>query len=112
MKRWTPWLLALAALLPACGSARQTAPLPVYIPLDTEAAEGEVLFMRHCHTCHPHGAAGIGLALNNKPLPAPVIRLQVREGVAGVAMPTFPPQVLSDAELDRIIAYLMAIRDL
>jgi mono/diheme cytochrome c family protein len=64
--------------------------------------------MRDCHQCHPGGEAGVGPALNNKPLPAFAIRWQVRRGFG--AMPAFPKEKLSDSELDVLIDYIKILR--
>jgi mono/diheme cytochrome c family protein len=77
--------------------------------LAEESWRGEVVFMQHCHSCHPGGEAGLGPALNNKPLPGFLIRLQVRQGIG--AMPRFSEDVISGTELDDLVAYMMALRD-
>ncbi|MDC4226474.1 MAG: cytochrome c [Candidatus Manganitrophus sp.] len=57
----------------------------------------------------PEGEAGLGPALNNKPLPGWMIRFQVRHGLG--AMPAFSEKEISDRELDDlVIAYLKAFR--
>jgi mono/diheme cytochrome c family protein len=66
--------------------------------------DGEKLFMRQCNQCHPAGAAGLGPAINNKPLPAVAMRAQIRLGAG--TMPAFKEDALSDAEVDAIVAYL------
>jgi mono/diheme cytochrome c family protein len=102
---------AAAALSTACASARRSEPIAGPIPLDAKASAGQIVFMRNCQSCHPRGEAGVGPALNNKPLPDAAIRLQIRTGVVGAGtMPPFPPEVLSDEEIDQIIAYLTALR--
>lgn len=79
------------------------------VPLPTAAAaEGQVLFMRYCHTCHPDGGAGLGTSLLG-PIPPAVVRAQVRVGGGG--MPRFPTDVLGDDEVDAILAYLDTLRD-
>ena len=60
--------------------------------------------MTSCHQCHPGGKAGLGPAINNKPLPGFMIKLQSRAGVG--AMPGFSSSELSDEELNAIVAYL------
>ena len=111
MKSTLACLAFTAALLPACASARRSEPIAGPIPLDAKAAAGQVVFMRNCHVCHPRGEAGVGPALNNKPLPDAAIEVQIRTGVVGAGtMPPFPPEVLSDQEIDQIIAYLTALR--
>jgi mono/diheme cytochrome c family protein len=90
------------ALLAGCASARRTEPIAGPILLDEKASAGEVIFMHTCNGCHPHGEAGVGPALNNKPLPDAAIRLQIRTGVVGGGtMPPFPPEALSDKEIAR-----------
>ncbi|MBV1796856.1 cytochrome c [Siccirubricoccus sp. G192] len=60
--------------------------------------------MRACHQCHPRGEAGLGPALNNKYVPAFLIRTQVRLGLG--AMPAFPESALSAEELDAVVRYI------
>ena len=99
--------LALAAI--ACGSARRS--LPIAGPFEPRApalVRGEEVFFRNCHTCHPHGEAGLGPALNDKPLPGFLIRFQVRHGIG--PMPAFSDREIPDDDLDRLISYLKALR--
>jgi mono/diheme cytochrome c family protein len=110
MKRAVPLFLPMAMALLGCGSARRSEPIVGPITLSGKAAEGEIAFMRQCNSCHPHGEAGVGPAINNKPLPAPAIKLQIRTGALGGTMPPFSPQELPDDQVDTIIAYLEAIR--
>jgi mono/diheme cytochrome c family protein len=104
-------LVTVTLLGAGCASARRSEPIAGPIPLDEKASAGEVVFMRHCNGCHPHGDAGVGPALNNKPLPDAAIKLQIRTGVVGAGtMPPFGPDQISDQEIDEIIAYLTALR--
>lgn len=98
---------AVCAALAACGTARRVAEPDLRDPV---LLAGHVSFMRNCHQCHPRGEAGLGPALNNKPLPAFLIRTQTRAGLG--SMPAYPPEVLPDAELDAIAAYLVHLRGL
>ena len=101
--------LLMLLLLSYCGSARRGQPL--YTPLDTSSpavAQGEVVFMAHCNKCHPGGEAGLGPAINNKPLPGFLIRTQVRKGLG--VMPAFKEDHISDQELDNLVAYLKELR--
>jgi mono/diheme cytochrome c family protein len=75
---------------------------------DAEVAQGQQVFMRFCNGCHPGGEAGVGLALNNKPLPGWAIRFQVRRGLG--AMPAFSDEVISDEQLRTLVAYLKTLR--
>lgn len=75
---------------------------------DPAVARGEVQFSRHCHQCHPFGAGGLGPKLNDKPIPGGVIKLQVRAGLG--MMPGFGPDQIDAAELDDLVAYMLALR--
>lgn len=78
-------------------------------PLDSaEEQRGEQVFMKLCHQCHPGGSGGLAPGLNNKPAPAAAIRLQIRQGLG--QMPSFKEDEISDADVDAVIAYLLAIR--
>lgn len=90
-------------------SARRSEPIVGPLPLsDAHVQRGELVFMRHCYQCHPGGEAGVGPAINNKPLPGFLIKFQVREGFG--AMPAFSQHDISSEELDDLIAYLKALR--
>ncbi len=91
-----------------CGSARQSEPLTGSLVLSREQQHGQVLFHQYCHQCHPHGEAGLGPAINNKPAPLAVVRLQVRSGLG--AMPAFPEGVLPDKDLEQLLAFVRAQR--
>lgn len=98
----------LVSLVLACSARRSeplVGPLTISSPVITE---GRTVFMAHCHQCHPGGEAGLGPALNNKPLPAFAIRTQVRYGFG--AMPAFYPDEISENELDALVTYLKALR--
>ena len=94
---------------PGCGTARRGEPIagPLVIQ-DQQIALGQRAFMTSCHQCHPGGMAGLGPAINNKPLPGFMIKLQSRAGLG--AMPGFSSSELSDEELDAVVAYLKALR--
>jgi len=111
MKRAALLLTGLLFLLSLsfCGTARRG--VPMFAPLSTEepaVAKGEAIFMSYCHKCHPGGTAGLGPAINNKPLPGFLIRFQVRRGLG--VMPAFKEEVISDDELDNLVAYLKTLR--
>ena len=102
-------LTLLPALLAGCGQAQRGEPFAPPVRLaSAEAEAGQRVFMTYCHQCHPGGAAGLGPALNNKPLPGFLIKYQVRHGLG--AMPEFDEQQISDEELDRLVAYLLELR--
>jgi mono/diheme cytochrome c family protein len=102
--------IVLAAVLSgACSSARRSEPFSsATLPSTPSIARGEQLFYEHCHQCHTGGEAALAPAINNKPLPGFMIRLQTRRGLG--AMPAFPESKISDAELDDLVAYLQALR--
>lgn len=100
-------LSILLLLLAACGTPRRGEPFG-RVQLSAQAREGEGHFMRHCHQCHPGGEGGIGPALNNKPLPGFMIRLQVRRGFG--YMPAFPTEEIAAQELDSVVTYMKDLR--
>ncbi|WP_246000606.1 c-type cytochrome [Pontibacter diazotrophicus] len=102
-------IFLLMLLLCYCGTARRGEPVFAPVPLaDQEIARGEVVYMNYCHKCHPGGEAGLGPAINDKPLPGFMIKLQVRNGLG--VMPAFKEEVIPDEELDDMVAYLKALR--
>ncbi len=108
--RWLVGLVLACSLgVQGCGSARRGEPLVGPLPMTSAAVEhGRQVFLANCHQCHPGGEAGLGPAINDKPLPGFLIRLQVRNGLG--AMPAFSPQEISAEELADLIAYLKALR--
>jgi mono/diheme cytochrome c family protein len=108
------YMLPAAALLvlfaaSSCGSARKVPPVASPVEMTSQkVAHGRTEFYEYCHRCHPHGEAGLGPAINDKPLPSFLIRFQVRNGLG--AMPPFPKEVIDNEELDAIVAYLKALR--
>ena len=91
----------------ACSSAQRGEPLHRPLVLNAEQARGEQLFMQYCNKCHPQGAGGVGPALNNKPLPGPAVRTQVRAGIG--EMPAFDKQTIIDPDLEAISAYVLEL---
>lgn len=101
--------LALVVLLAAC-SARRGEPFYGPLPITSATLEnGQQVFMRECHQCHPGGEAGLGPAINDKPLPRFMIRLQVRQGIG--AMPAFSQDEISPEELDNLLLFLKELRN-
>jgi mono/diheme cytochrome c family protein len=76
--------------------------------MTTEAARGQIVFMKNCHQCHPGGEAGLAPAINNKPFPEFLKKFQVRHGLG--AMPSFSDGRISDDELDDLMEYLKTLR--
>ncbi len=101
--------MVILSSLGACASARRSEPLANSpLSLTPALARGEKVFQAHCHQCHVQGEAALGPALNNKPLPAFLLRTQVRHGLG--AMPSFPESRISEEELDDLVAYVKALR--
>lgn len=92
----------------ACTSAHRGEPFAPQPELNAQQSRGERVFFESCNSCHPHGEGGLGPALHNKPLPSPMIRLQVRKGMG--AMPAFPVEKISSADLDALLAYLLEMQ--
>jgi mono/diheme cytochrome c family protein len=100
-------VLVLGAI--GCGTARRTDPIAGPLPYTSrDVARGEMAFMRHCQECHTFGERSFAPALNDKPAPGWLIRLQVRVGLG--AMPSFSKSEISPRDLDAIVAYLKAMR--
>lgn len=74
---------------------------------DSTVARGRAVFMEKCDKCHPGGGAGLGPALNDKPLPGFLIRFQARHGMG--AMPAFGEDELPQADLREVAAYLKSL---
>lgn len=106
------WALALALVIAtaACGPARRSEPLTgqTAAPQSPQLALGERAFHRECSQCHPKGETGLGPAINNKPLPEWLMKIQIRSGLG--AMPSFGPDKVSDEEVDAIVAWLKSLR--
>jgi mono/diheme cytochrome c family protein len=101
--------LGFAMLLPACGVEHRSAPaVGAFVPANAEQARGERVYFMFCHQCHPGGAAGLGPALNDKPLPTFAMRTQIRAGAG--AMPSFSDRDISDSDADAVVAYVVALR--
>jgi mono/diheme cytochrome c family protein len=101
--------LTVAWLESSCGSARRPEPLKGSVKItDPKVSLGRVVFMEKCQRCHPGGEAGLGPALNDKPLPPFLMKTQIRVGLG--AMPSFSRAEISDDGVDAVIAYLKAIR--
>lgn len=107
-------LLPAAALLAGittfgCGSERRGAPFTAPPDQsDPRVLLGHRVFSQHCYQCHPGGAAGLGPAINDKPLPVSLIKTQVRKGLG--TMPAFSKEMISDEELDGVARYLKGLR--
>jgi len=105
-----PALLASSVgVLCGCASARRDEPLVGALQLnDANLIAGQRVFMHNCYQCHPGGSAGLGPALNLKPLPGSLVRARVRKGIGG--MPAFDEQTIPNPDLDNLVAYLKTLR--
>lgn len=104
-------IVLLTLLIGACGSPSRSVPLiGLHEPDDPQLVAGHRAFDRWCGPCHPGGAGGLGPALNDKPLPAALVRTQVRAGLG--AMPAFSEADLSDERLDALLAWVKWLQDL
>lgn len=100
-------LSAVVVAAVGCGAERQSPPVTAAAPaLNAEQLIGQRVYMRDCNGCHPQGAGGLGPALNDKPVPAAAIKLQVRQGLG--AMPSFSEQEISAEELSALVAFMSA----
>lgn len=115
LKRW--WLFGVLAGVASCGSPTEPMTPTTTTPPATDAgtaqdpaaiARGEALFQTHCAVCHPGGNAGVGPSLKTSTATPNQMRSQVRNGVG--LMPPFPSSVISDAQLNDLIAYVMSLR--
>jgi mono/diheme cytochrome c family protein len=101
--------LLVGAVLAACTGGKSAAP-PTATPASTQREErGEIVFMRTCNGCHPQGEAGLGGALNTKPLPGALIKAKVRGAIPG-DMPKFSERDLGAADLQAVVDYVAALR--
>jgi mono/diheme cytochrome c family protein len=99
----------LAVVLAGCGSGRRSEPIAGPLAInDPSAARGWALFDTHCYKCHGEGEGGMGPVINDKPLPKALMRFQVRHGLG--TMPSFSEEQISDAQLEDILNYLVALR--
>jgi mono/diheme cytochrome c family protein len=102
-------LFLLLGINISCGAGRRSEPIIGTIELkDERERRGQVVFMEQCNQCHPGGDAGLGPAINNKPVPEAIMRLQVRQGLG--AMPAISSHSLTEPELDDLVEYLEALR--
>jgi mono/diheme cytochrome c family protein len=103
-------IILLALMMAGCSARRGIPHTEALAGEDKEVQQGEILFHQYCNSCHPNGTAGLGPALNDKPLPGFAIRYQIRNGIG--TMPAFRKEVISDEESKKIVAYLKALRKL
>lgn len=100
---------AFGVAISACAAPRRSEPIVGPPALDAKEQQGQVAFMRVCNACHPGGEGGLGGSLT-KPMPEVYIKTKVRSGIGG-DMPKFGDDVLSDGELDAVVAYIEKMRN-
>jgi mono/diheme cytochrome c family protein len=102
-------VIATFAAVVGCGTARRGVPIMGPIAHSDAGMHGKIVFMHNCNQCHPGGDAATGPAINNKWIPDPVMKLQIRKGVLG-SMPAFSDTELSGRDVDDILVYLNELR--
>jgi mono/diheme cytochrome c family protein len=98
-------LLSLFSLAVGTACNRHKYPFNQTLPATADVQEGEKLYMQYCQKCHPDGEGGLGPSIFY--LPGFAKKFQVRHGLG--VMPDFDENVISDAELNKIVAYLKAL---
>src|SRR5688572_3582983 len=103
-------IMAVVLAVGGCGGKthRVQPSAPELRPTSVEVAHGERLFQKFCYQCHPAGAAGLGPAIIDMPLPEIAIRTQIRTGVG--AMPAFDESWMTDEEVAAVAEYVQALR--
>lgn len=97
--------LTLAALV---GCDLGTPVTPAATPLPGALATGQAVFARYCTACHPGGGRGSGPSLITSSDSDAKRRAIVRQGHR--PMPAFGPDLLSDADLDALLAYIRTLK--
>lgn len=110
MKPISAIILLIMSGLMSCSPRKGVPYTEPLTEVNEEVQQGKILFNNYCSTCHPNGTAGLGPALNNKPLPGFAIRFQIRHGLG--VMPAFDEEQISDEDSKKIVAYLKALRKL
>ncbi|WP_276496946.1 c-type cytochrome [Pontibacter litorisediminis] len=97
-----------------CSTAKRGEPISGPLNLDTEQLErGQLVFMQHCQKCHPGGEAGVGLPINNVPLPKGLLKFRVRSKafLLGLGrMPSFKEEEISDRDLEALVSYIKELK--
>jgi mono/diheme cytochrome c family protein len=99
--------MALPAVILSC-SMRKSEPLrgKEFVTANEQVANGERVYMAHCHKCHPAGEAGLGPSINSNPAPQFIKRFQMRHGLG--TMPAFKEEEITQKDLRDISKYLKA----
>ncbi len=97
--------ITLAALA-ACDIGTPNAPVATPLPGTLQA--GQAIFARYCTACHPGGGRGSGPSLITSPDSDAQWRATIRRGRR--PMPAFGPDLISDPDLDSLVAYIRTLR--
>ncbi len=107
--------VVLAVLLASCTQGAAPTPTATKAPAASPAAttpagaaSGQAIFQQNCNTCHPGGDAGVGPSLKQSKFTVDQIKTQVRNGKG--QMPPFPPETISDAQLDVLANYVKSLQ--
>lgn len=80
-----------------------------------DADLGRKLFYRTCHSCHPHGGAGVAPAIFESSLAATAMKIREGNGVLrgarrpGEWMPAYGPDRLSHRQVAHIAAFVLTL---
>ncbi|MFN0090341.1 MAG: c-type cytochrome [Acidimicrobiales bacterium] len=104
----------IRALVAYVGSLGDGPSVPPVAPESADLAFGGVLYRENCAPCHAAGLVGGALSYGRaaptlSPSEPRVIASAVRVGPG--QMPVFGPDVVGDAELDAIVAYVQFLQD-
>jgi mono/diheme cytochrome c family protein len=100
--------LVLLLITVACSPRRSEPISGKTVRKDSRIENGMKVYMMHCQKCHPNGEAGLGPALNNKPVPGFIKRFQVRHGLG--VMPSFKRNEISRPDLRDMTRYMKALK--
>jgi ubiquinol-cytochrome c reductase cytochrome c subunit len=107
----------IAALVAYVGGFGEGPPIPTLLPgYQVDISRGQNLYQLNCAACHNWDGKGGAMVSAQYPVAYPLHHIppvQVAEAVriGPGTMPVFPPDVLSDAELADIVAYVEQLDD-
>jgi mono/diheme cytochrome c family protein len=105
LSKLIPIALSLTLLLAACSPAQ---PQPAaQAPDEAALAQGKALFATNCGECHSNDGSGSNEAPAVLGHTAEQVKAQVRN--AEGAMQAIPPDKLSDADLERVAAFIASL---
>ena|SRR5688572_14359276 len=97
----------LSFLVSSC-AVRKAEPIKgkQFVAKNERVANGEVVYMKYCQSCHPGGEGGLGPSINANPAPQFVKRFQMRHGLG--VMPGFKKDEISKSDVRDISKFLKA----